>query len=136
MTDPDIDHGLWDDDNGFLDYNSPFLEIGFDEGESVMNMLIELCNQLLPTPNFVWAFINWQYMLYPHVLMHENFIELQNLALPLHTESRDELERVLRFLLPTPNGESDQEPPIANQGSSGKGMYIFTIACFIFIHLF
>ena len=35
MADPDIDHGLWDDENGFLDYNSPFLEFGFDEGESV-----------------------------------------------------------------------------------------------------
>jgi len=35
MADPDIDHGLWDDENGFLNHNSPFLEFGFDEGESV-----------------------------------------------------------------------------------------------------
>jgi len=39
--------------------------------------------------------------------MHENFVEMQNLTLSSHTESTDELERALRFLLPTPNGESD-----------------------------
>ena len=79
---------------------------------------------------------NWQHKLYPHVPMHENFVGLQNLALPSHTESRNKLERALRFLLPTPNSESNQEPLIANHESSGEGMYIFTIACFIFIHLF
>ena len=79
---------------------------------------------------------NWQHRLYPHVPMHENFVGLQNLALPSHTKSRDELEKALRFLLPTPDSELDQEPPIANQHSSGEGLYIFTIACFIFIHLF
>ena len=79
---------------------------------------------------------NCQHRLFPHVPMHDNFMGLQNLALPSHTESRDELERALSFLLSTSSSESDQEPPTANQGSSGEGMYIFTITCFIFIHLF
>jgi len=35
MADSKIDHRLWDDENGFLYYNSPFLEFGSDEGESV-----------------------------------------------------------------------------------------------------
>jgi len=78
---------------------------------------------------------NWQHRLYPYVPMHDNFVRLQNLALPSHTESRDELKRALSFMLLISNGESNQEH-LTNQGSSGEVMYIFTIACFIFIHLF
>jgi len=32
MEEPDIDYGLWDDENGFLDYNSLFLNFKFNEG--------------------------------------------------------------------------------------------------------
>ena len=30
MTDSGVDYVLFDDDDGFLDYNSPFLEFGFN----------------------------------------------------------------------------------------------------------
>ena len=53
MLDPDIDHRLWDDENDFLDYNSLLLKFGFNEGESVNEYVNRICNQLLPTPNFV-----------------------------------------------------------------------------------
>ena len=45
---PDIDHGLWDDENGFLKYNLPFLEFGFDEEESV-NEYVNRIMQLIAT---------------------------------------------------------------------------------------
>jgi len=53
-------------------------------------------------------------MLYPHMPMEENIAGLQNLALPSPTEDREELEKVLGFLLPTPNGGLDQEPSATN----------------------
>ena len=114
----------------------PFLEFGFDEGESVNEYVNRIMQPIATDTEFRLGIHNWQHRLYPHVPMHENFVGLHNLALPSHTGSRDELERALRFLLPTPNDEPDQEPPIANQGSSGEGLYIFTITCFILIHLF
>ena len=112
MVDPDINHGL--DENDFLDYNSPFLEFGFDEEESVNEYVNRIMQPIATDTKFRLGIHNWQHRLYPHVPMHENFVGLQNFALPSHTESRDELERALRFLLPTPNDEPDQEPPIAN----------------------
>ena len=136
MANPDIDHGMWDDENGFLNYNSPFLEFDFDEGESANEYVNRIMQPIATDTEFRLGIHTWQHRLYPHVPMHENFVGLQNLALPSHTKSRDELERSLRFLLTTLNDEPDQEPLIANQGSSGEGMYIFTITCFIFIHLF
>ena len=32
MANPGVDHELWDDENGFLDYSLPFLDFGFNEG--------------------------------------------------------------------------------------------------------
>jgi len=76
----------------------------------------------------------WQHRFNPNTPMHENFVVLANLALPPPMEDRSELERALNFLLPTPNGETPPELPVANQVSSGEGMYMFNMAHFIFIH--
>ena len=57
MADLDIDHGLWDDENGFLDYNSSFLEFGFDEGESVNEYVNRIMQPIATDTNFVWVFI-------------------------------------------------------------------------------
>ena len=126
MEEPDIDHGLWDDENDFLDYSSPFLDFGFDEGQLVEEYVNRIMHPIATDIEFRLRIHNWQYRLYPHMPMHENFVGLQNLVLPSHTETIYELKRALGFLLPTLNGESDQEPPTANQGSLDDGMYIFT----------
>ena len=54
MADPGADHGLWDDENVFLDYTSLFLDFRFNKGESVEEYVNR--TQLPPTANFVWEF--------------------------------------------------------------------------------
>ena len=76
MADPDIDHGLWDDENDFLDYNSPFLEFDFDEGESVNEYVNRIMQPIATDTEFHLGIHNWQHRFYPHVPMHENFVGL------------------------------------------------------------
>ena len=75
MADPDIDHKLWDDKNGFLDYNSSFLEFSFDEGESVNGYVNRIMQIIATDTEFRLGIHNWQHKLYPHA-MYENFVGL------------------------------------------------------------
>ena len=52
-----MDHGLWDNKNGFLNYNSLFLKFGFDEGESVNEYVNQIMQLIATDTNFIWVFI-------------------------------------------------------------------------------
>ena len=69
--------------------------------------------------------------------LHENLVGLRNLALPQPVEDKGELERVCRFLIPTPRGEETEirtphEPSAADQLTTGMCLYMFTISLFLF----
>lgn len=98
---PKIDPGFLEDEDNFLNYDSPFLDFGFIENESMQYYFNRITHTVADDVEYRLGINEWQARFHPETQVHPNLVILQNLALPPPDKESEVMTR--------------PEPPVADQ---------------------